>query len=528
MHAPVVIAGGGPVGMTTALLLARHGVASVVLEAEPLATRVGSKAICFQRDVLDVLDRVGVAQPAVAEGVTWRTGRTFYRDLELKVVELPSTGRDALPPFVNLSQSALEGYLMDRVDDEPLVDLRMGCRLVGLSSDDGGVVATVEADNGSAQVEGAWLVGADGARSTVRHAIGASFEGETWDDQFLIADIEADLPFPAERRFHFDPEWNPGRQVLVHQQPRSIWRIDWQVPADFTLEEARASGELDQRIRMIVGAASYRIDWVSVYRFHQRIADPWRHGRVFLAGDAAHLMSPFGARGLNSGIQDAENLAWKLAFVERGWADPGLLDSYAAERVPAARENLRVTGETMRFIAPRTDEERRHRVDTLDRAVDDATARASIDSGVLAEPFWYVDSPLTTPSGDLDGFPVDAGVPRPPVPGVLCPDSPVDGGRLRERFGDGIVLLAFGEDASAVAARCAAEVGATGVGVTTLRLEPRSTAGQALEVDGDCVVVIRPDGHIAARLPLPCVGLVDAVRRCLGHPDACRKSGHPS
>ena len=324
--------------------------------------------------------------------------------------------------------------------------------------------------------------------------------------------------FPAERRFHFDPEWNPGRQVLVHQQPRSIWRIDWQVPADFTLEEARASGELDQRIRMIVGAASYRIDWVSVYRFHQRIADPWRHGRVFLAGDAAHLMSPFGARGLNSGIQDAENLAWKLAFVERGWAGPGLLDSYVAERAPAARENLRVTGDTMRFIAPRTEGERRHRVDTLDRAVDDPSARASIDSGVLAEPFWYVDSPLTTPAGDLDEFPVDAGVPRPPVPGILCPDGPVSGGRLRERFGDGIVLLAFGEDAEAVAARCGAEVGATGVGVTTLRLDPRSTVGKALEVDGDCVVVIRPDGHIAARLLLPCVGLVDAVRRCLGHP----------
>lgn len=521
MAGPVVIAGGGPVGMTTALLLARHGVGSVVLEAEQEPTRVGSKAICFQRDVLDVLHRVGVARDAVAEGVTWRTGRTFYREHELKVVELPSTPLDALPPFVNLSQSALEGYLLDRIAAEPLVDLRMGCRVVGLASGvrppGDGVVVTVDAGGRPVEVEGGWLIGADGSRSTVRRLVGASFDGETWEEQFLIADIEADLPFPAERRFHFDPEWNPGRQVLVHQQPRSIWRIDWQVPANFSLEEARSSGELDRRIRQIVGEASYRIDWVSVYRFHQRIADPWRRGRVFLAGDAAHLMSPFGARGLNSGIQDAENLAWKLAFVERGWAGPDLLDSYAAERVPAARENLRVTGDTMRFIAPRTEEERRHRVDTLDRAVTDPTARALIDSGVLAEPFWYLDSPLTT-AAEVGDFPVEAGVVRPPVPGVLCPDGPVEGGRLRERFGDGIVLLAFGEAAVRACARCEEEMDAVGLPITVLGLEAGSAVGRALEVDGGCVVVIRPDGHIAARLPLPCQGVIDAVRRCLGHP----------
>jgi pentachlorophenol monooxygenase/3-(3-hydroxy-phenyl)propionate hydroxylase len=217
----------------------------------------------------------------------------------------------------------------------------------------------------------------------VRKALGLSFDGYSFDDRFLIADVKVALEDgPPERRFYFDPPWNPGRQVLLHPQPGGVWRIDWQVPEGVDLT--------DERIRAVVGDRPYEVVWQSTYRFHQRRASRLRAGRVLLAGDAAHVMSPFGARGLNSGICDADNAAWKVAFDRRGEAGPGLLDSYDVERGMAADENLRVTGQTMRFLVPRTDEERAYREKAL-------AQREGIDSGKLFEPFAYADSPLTSP-----------------------------------------------------------------------------------------------------------------------------------
>jgi 3-(3-hydroxy-phenyl)propionate hydroxylase len=517
----VVIAGAGPVGMIAALLLARWGVPTVVLEAKPSRAAIGSKAICFQRDVLDILDRVGVARPAVDEGVTWYQGLTFYRDHRLFETTFPQVGQSAFPPFINLSQSTLEDLLFARVDAEPLAEVRFDSRVTGLAQDEVGVSVDVDSGAGPATVSGSYLLGCDGAHSAVRKLLGLPFEGHSFDEQFLIADIRAELPFPNERRFHFDPEWNPGRQVLVHPQPHSLWRIDWQVPADFDLDHARSSGELDQRIRKIVGDAEYDIDWVSVYRFHQRIVPTYRVGRVLLAGDAAHLMSPFGARGLNSGAQDAENAAWKLAFDLRGWAGDRLLDSYDVERHAAGVENLRVTGETMRFLAPQDERQWAHRRALLEQAVDDPDARAAVNSGKLAEPFWYIDSPLTTPAADPDRFPREAGVARPVVPGVLCPDAPCRPAaqprvtRLRELFGDGFVVLVNADDAPPAV---------TGVAcpVAIHRLDDLTDDGRALadvlELARGTATVVRPDGHIAAVVQA-CdeMAIVAAVRHACGH-----------
>jgi 2-polyprenyl-6-methoxyphenol hydroxylase-like FAD-dependent oxidoreductase len=518
----VVIAGAGPVGMIAALLLARWGVPSVLLEAAPSREAIGSKAICFQRDVLDILDRVGVAQAAVDEGVTWYHGRTFYRDHQLFEITFPDIGRSAYPPFINLSQSTLEDLLFAQVEAEPLADVRFDTRVTGLAHDDAGVSVDVSGGAGSATVAGSYLLGCDGAHSAVRKLLGLPFEGHSFAEQFLIADIRAELPFPMERRFYFDPEWNPGRQVLVHPQPHSLWRIDWQVPADFDLDHARASGELDRRIRRITGDAGYEIDWVSVYRFHQRIVPTYRVGRVLLAGDAAHLMSPFGARGLNSGAQDAENAAWKLAFASRGWAGDDLLDSYDVERHAAGVENLRVTGETMRFLAPQDHQQWARRRSLLEQAVDDPDARARVNSGKLAEPFWYLDSPLTTPAGDTDDFPRAAAVARPVVPGVLCPDAPChlaarpDVRRLRHLFGDGFVVLVNADEAAPDVARVACPV-------SSHRLRDladdggRMLAG-VLDLDAGAAMVVRPDGHVAAVVDAGDEAVVAAaIDRACGH-----------
>jgi pentachlorophenol monooxygenase/3-(3-hydroxy-phenyl)propionate hydroxylase len=351
--------------------------------------------------------------------------------------------------------------------------------------------------------------------------LGVGFGGHSFGDRFLICDIRTDLPgWARERRFYFDPPWNPGRQVLIHPCPDSTYRIDWQVPAGFD----DAADARDARIRAIIGDRPYEVIWSSVYRFSSRVTGRMRAGRVLLAGDLAHQFSPFGARGLNSGVQDAENAAWKIAFVLRGWAPERLLDSYHAERHAAACENLEVTSATMRFLVPATDAERRHRLTTLDRAAADPAARAAVDSGRLAEPFWYAASPLTTPdpARPFAGRPARGTVP-PPGPGILVPDVPVfcperDGAATlravaREGF---VVLCACGADAAA--ARTAASAVAAPVRVIEAGgLEDAGPLAASGLAEAGEVWVIRPDAHAAAVLHDPGAAPIEAaLRRALG------------
>jgi 2-polyprenyl-6-methoxyphenol hydroxylase-like FAD-dependent oxidoreductase len=421
----VGVVGAGAVGLTLAGRLAQHGVRVALFEAAAAPERVGSRAICMQRETLEIWARLGVGEAVAARGVQWRIGRTYFRGRELFSVELPGSD-EHFPPFVNISQSEVEGLLADRIRDLG-VEIHLGHRLIGLEQDTEGVTATFATEGGEVAHRSSVMVGTDGAHSAVRHAIGLGFEGSTFDDRFLIADVRAELPFTAERHFHFDPPWNPGRQVLIHPQPDGIWRIDWQVPSETDADAERDSGALDRRIRAVIGERTpYELVWVTGYRFSQRIADAFRSRRVFLAGDAAHVMSPFGARGLNSGVADAENLAWKLALVERGDALAALLDTYEAERRPAALENLDATEATMRFMAPHGLLRRAWRDLVLRCAPRWAWFRRRVNSGRLAEPAVYSPSTIVAPGH-----------------GRVTPDVPLPGaGRLRERLGRGYVVVA--------------------------------------------------------------------------------------
>ncbi|OLR90567.1 pentachlorophenol monooxygenase [Actinokineospora bangkokensis] len=499
--APVLIVGAGPVGLTGAVLLARHGVPSVVLEARPERVQAGSRAICVQRDVLDVLERAGVGRAVADAGVTWYSGRIFHGEREVVAQTLPEPQPGLFPPFVNTPQNVVERLLEAVVDAEPLIDLRYGSQVVSLAQDDDGVVLGLA---GGGSVAGTHCIAADGSRSTVRALLGLPFEGMSFDDRFLITDLRTKLDQPEpERRFWFDPPFNPGRQVLLHPQPDSVWRIDWQVPRDFDLAAETADGRLDARIRAVVGDADYDLLWASSYTFHQRRVPTMHVDRVLLAGDAAHLMSPFGARGMNSGLADVENAAWKLAATRQGWAGPALLPTYDAERGAAAEENLRVTATTMRFLVPADDAQRAHRLATLTAARTDDSAKAAIDSGKFSEPFWYLDSPLTTPApaDALAAFPRGANEPRPPLPGVLCPDVPLPGAaRLRDLFGLRFSVLA------------AAGVAVPPVEATVVRV-PDEVA-TALDLAHDQVAVVRPDGYLAAVVGAEEVG--PAVARAAG------------
>jgi len=477
----VAVVGAGPVGLTLALRLSQFGVPVTVLERAERRRGEGSKALCMQRETLESWALLGFGQRVADRGVAWALGRTYFQDTELFQTALPATD-EHFPPFVNVSQTEVEALMVAAAEREPLITLRWGCTVSAVRVGPDGVRLTGDGPDVTAR----YAVGADGARSAVRRAAGIGFPGHSHADQFLIADIRARLPFPAERRFWFDPPWNPGRTVLIHPQPEDVWRIDWQVPPEFDLAAEQADGRLDERIRRIVGSTPYEPVWLTVYRFHQRMAERFRVGRLLLAGDAAHLMSPFGARGLNSGVGDAMNLAWRLAAA---LADPRradeLLDAYADERMHAARENLGVTDATMRFMVPESDETRAERDATLRASVHDPEQRARVDSGRLCTPTVY---------------PWAAGR----LVGAVLPDAPVQpvrgtaATRLRELVATHPVRLHVG-----VRAREGSDVEVIGLadGVPSGdHPVVRDVAGLVAARLGAAptVVEVRPDGYVEA------------------------------
>jgi len=506
---PVVVIGNGPVGETASLLLARWGIPVIVLDGRPERDMIGSKAICQQRDVLDVWEAVGVGRQLADEGVTWSTARTYYKDRELFSITLADAGQSGFPPFVNISQSRTEERLAEKMADNPLIEQRWGHEVTTIRQDASRVRLTCSTVDGEVEVRAPYVVMAAGPRAgQLRRQLGVGFPGQSYHDRFIICDIRAELPgWERERHFYFDPSWNPGRQVLIHPLQGSVFRIDWQVPEDVDLDEEERSGKLDERIRAIIGAdADYAIVWKSIYTFHGRQAERMKAGRVLLAGDCAHLVAPFGARGLNSGVHDAENAAWKLAFVLREWAPEALLQTYDTERIAAACENLDITETTMRFLVPQNESERAHRLDVLEHALSDPEARSQVDSGRMYEPFWYVDSPLTTPNSGrpFPGRPARGQVP-PPLPGIIVPDTPITdpehpkASRLRDIARDGLLVLVANDvardDVQAFAVRL------TAVPVRTVALEtltPDGSLAAILGAEPGEAWVIRPDCYIAA------------------------------
>jgi 2-polyprenyl-6-methoxyphenol hydroxylase-like FAD-dependent oxidoreductase len=525
LDAQIAVVGAGPIGMTLAGRLAQHGLSVILLEEHPAPTGEGSKALCMQRETLEIWDRLGIGERVGQRGIQWNVGRTYFRDRELFSVHLPGSGDDHFPPFVNISQTEVEELLRHRVGQLPNVEMRWGQRLTVLQQNGEAVRLTCETVNGPSIVTVAYAIGADGAHSSVRHLLGVAFPGHSHEDLFLICDIRATLPFPRERRFFFDPPWNPGRQVLVHPQPDDLWRIDWQVPSGTDAEAERASGALDHRIRQVVGATTpYELAWVTAYRFHQRMAPRFRVGRVLLAGDAAHLMSPFGARGLNSGAADAENLAWKLQLVLGGRAPEALLDSYDAERRAAAVENLAVTDASMRFMVPHGPLRRGARNAILRGSVRFAALRRLVNSGRLSQPFTYKDSPVVAPPHQDVRLPVHGSVAPDARCSPLGPERNV--ARLRDLIGPEFLVLLVcrttPERAAAMAIRAAglswpapcrvAVVGADTPlrGVSVLR----DDVGELVRVYGAAgsrAWLIRPDGHLAGSMPLAGRDAVDRL-----------------
>jgi 2-polyprenyl-6-methoxyphenol hydroxylase-like FAD-dependent oxidoreductase len=376
------------------------------------------------------------------EGVHWNTGHTYMRGKLLFTTNYPD--RPGFPPFLNISQTRTMELLLAEAEKSDYISVQWSHRVVGVDHNDKRVILSVDTPDGERASEFSWLVACDGIRSAVRDLIEMESNGYRHEDRFLSMDIEAKIDLSHERHFHFDHPANPGHQAIVLPQPGDIWRVDFQLPKDADAEFEKQPERLYPRLRGTIGDVPFKIISLNTYQFNQRVVRRMRTGRVLLAGDAAHVFSPYGARGMNSGIQDAHNLAWKLARVIQGQAPEALVETYDTERWAAAHENFRVTDETIRFMAPSNRFARAARDVLLRLAPSFRTLRRNVNSGRMAEPSVYSDSPIVdeAPGSNQN---------RSALLGCLAPDAPISGAngqpmRLRTLLGGSFVLLYFGGD----------------------------------------------------------------------------------
>ncbi len=489
---PVVVVGAGPVGLTAAIDLAQRGVPVVLLDD---ADRIGegSRGICWSKRTLEILDRLGVGERLVRRGVTWKVGKVFSGDELLFSFDLLPEAGHKMPAFINLQQYYLEKALVDRALEFELIDLRWKNRVVSVDQLNDGARLTVETPDGPYRLDANWLIAADGARSTIRGLLGLEFSGVTFEDKFLIADVHMAADFPTERRFWFAPSFHSGQSALMHRQPDDVWRIDLQLGPD---ADARAEQEPDRvraRLDKVLKPHVYELEWVSIYTFNCRRLDRFVHGRVIFVGDAAHQVSPFGARGANSGIQDSENLAWKLAAVLNGEGGAALIESYDLERIQAADENIGHSTRSTDFMSPHSGAERRLRDAVLALAPKAEFARRMINSGRLSLPKVY-DTPLSTPDEDVFAGTAKLGAPLPDAPLIRRDGTET---HLVESLSGGFELIYVG-DAGREARLCAPH----GIKLTVVGEDLQDREGlfaSRFDATPGTAYLVRPDQHLCAR-----------------------------
>jgi 3-(3-hydroxy-phenyl)propionate hydroxylase len=510
---PVVVVGAGPVGLAAAIELAQSGVPVVVLDDDDTVS-VGSRGVCYAKRALEILDRLGVGDACVEKGVSWNVGRTFFREEEVYNFNLRPQDDHKRPGMINLQQYYLEEFEIKRARELPNLDLRFKSKVVSVSQDGKGATLQVETPDGIYSMETDWLIVADGARSGIRRMMDLEIDGKIFMDRFLIADVVMKADFPLERWFWFDPPFHPGQSVLLHREADNVYRIDFQLGWQADPEEEKKPENVIPRIKAMLGDdREFELEWVSVYTFQCRRMNSFNHGRVLFAGDVAHQVSPFGARGANSGIQDTDNLCWKLKLVIDGKAPSTLLDSYSEERVFAADENIMNSTRSTDFITPKSKMSLTFRNAALTLAREHAFARTLVNSGRLSVPAVLTQSSLNTPdtapfSGDM-------------VPGASMDDAPMRENEtdfwLLERVGNHFMALLSVSDPSqldtATMRACKALADApipievvlvspkAGVAPEGMRVfvDSKNRFAERFDAQPGTTYFIRPDQHVAAR-----------------------------
>ena len=511
-HYPVIVVGAGPVGWPAAIDLAHQGQPVLLLDDDDTVS-IGSRGVCYAKRTLEVLDRIGCDNRFVDKGVSWDVGRTFFGEGEVFNFNLRPQAQHLRPGMINLQQYYLEQYLIERTGDVPQLEKRFKHKVIAVTPGDDKVTLRVETPDGAYTLTTDWLVVADGARSPIRTMLGLDIEGKVFMDRFLIADVVMAADFPAERWFWFDPPFHRNQSVLLHKQADNVWRIDFQLGWQADPVEEKKPENVIPRIKAMLGdEREFELEWVSVYTFQCRRMNQFNHGRVLFVGDAAHQVSPFGARGANSGIQDTDNLAWKLKLVMDSKAPPTLLDTYGEERGYAADENLMNSTRSTDFITPKSTTSKVFRNAVLQLAAKYPFARALVNSGRLSVPSWLATSSLNTPDGDVFEGQM--------IPGAPLADAPVEvagqPGWLLHQLGNRFQLLHYVDDASTLDEKTAlalAQLAQAAIAIEAIIVAPRGQAPAGLKtlIDTDgCIAqrydlrpgttyLVRPDQHVAAR-----------------------------
>jgi 3-(3-hydroxy-phenyl)propionate hydroxylase len=511
----VVIVGAGPIGMALALGLANYGVPSLLLEADDTVC-IGSRATCYSRRTLEIFEKIGAVEPIIAKGLAWTGGRSYHRDSEVFQLRMPHDENQKYPPMLNMQQCWVEKYLLDAVHARrDLIEVRWLSKVSGAQVRDDGARVHVSTERGDYAIETDWVVACDGARSAIRQALGLKFHGTQYEGRYVIVDIQLKSDYPTERRAWFDPPSNPGSTLLMHKQPDNIWRLDYQLRDDEDPDEAVKPENVIPRVashlKMIGERDDWKPVWISMYKANALTLERYRHGRALFAGDAAHLVPIFGVRGLNSGIDDTHNLAWKLAFVVNGWASDALLDTYSDERVFAARENLRHATKSTEFMAPPSHAFSLMREAVLSLAPKHAFVRSLINPRQTTA-IDLAESALNVFSERSAQF---ASGPR---PGEVAPECPLTidaGGAARAGFvgdlcGAHLSALYFSEDGDMPDALVRAlDSPALPLRASVIARRLPAHAHAAHDHTGRCfalygaqagtLYLLRPDGHIMAR-----------------------------
>jgi 3-(3-hydroxy-phenyl)propionate hydroxylase len=523
---PVVIVGAGLAGLTAACDFALRGVPAVVLDEDDTVGVRGasSRGICYAQKSLEIFKRLGIYDRLAARGVQWSVGRTLAGDEEIysfDLKKLPTHDASEQPPFINIQQFYVEWYLVDRIYELGTVELRWKNKVVGVEPGADAVRVQVETPAGRYQLETSWLIDCSGSHSPLRAWLNVGVQTSQVLDRWCISDVRFKHRPPAERWTWIEAPFNDNRAVWQHLMADDVWRLDYQMAPDADPEAVSRPEVVADRLHRHFGPdVEYELVWVGPYAYRSQCLDTFRVGRVLFAGDAAHVMSPFGARGGNSGIQDVDNLVWKLALVLQGRAPDALLDSYDAERRFAALDNIRITTRTTRFLSPATAAERVFRDAVISLAREYPFARGFVNTGRLSAPTRYIDSSLNVGAGGGRSLQNVA---------LLLPDG---------RRGDLVTLAAladyapfvllalpvdayFAQELELLEARypvrffCLREdEGETCTFPTAIDVDGK--LAEQLGIEGPAAAVVRPDLYLAGTLEEPSVSDIErALRRLL-------------
>ena len=532
---PVVIVGAGITGLTLACALAQQGIPALVLDEDNSVGVKGasSRGICYTQKSLEIFQRLGVYERIARKGIQWSVGRTFAGKDEIYSFDLrqqSSFQLSAQPPFINIQQFYIEGFLVERIHQlcgsRPCVDLRWQSRVVGFRQDEGFATLDVQTPAGTYAVQADHVIDASGSHTPFHAWCKAGMRTTHGDDRWCIADVRFSTRPPTERHTWIEAPFNDNRAVWQHLMADDVWRIDYQMAPDADPAHVSSEAQVRARLQRQFGAdMQCEIVWVGPYAYRSQCLDRLRIGSVFFMGDTAKIVSPFGARGGNTGVADADNLAWKLAAVLQGRAPPSLLDSYDQERLEAAQQNVMVTNRTARFLRPADGPERTFRSAVISLARQYPFARQLVNTGRMAVANSYTRSDVCEKTGGQS------------VRNVTFQWSDGSSGCINDllQWADGRMLLLVFGDLTVMSCRRLSELGCHAP-VRSVQVLGADGLAQALEyvrdqpghLQGACHVfghawaLVRPDAYLAATGEAIDASLVGSIEHALSinHPEA--------